>query len=234
VGTTLLVDSHRREQAARATRTLRLGSGLPAILAAALGLAACGGGSEPKAPVADGAPAKVTPAAPSADPSTAAVPLAPKAATASGTHDLYAQRGFTCEACHPCGRRDPNGHGLAWMDQANPGFHAYASSANLSSCQPCHGAALDGVGSTTGAPPKTVWGRSADAVRVGTHAAHLQATHGLAAPVACSNCHVLPASALSTGHSNGATADVAFSGLAVQGAPTAPSWNRTAATRASP
>jgi predicted CxxxxCH...CXXCH cytochrome family protein len=183
--------------------------------------------------------------------------VAPKAATASGAHDLYAQRGFTCEACHPCGKRDPSGHALAWMDLASPGFHAYDSNSNLSSCQPCHGAALDGVGGTTsvscaqchgatwrtnctfchggtgsqtGAPPKTVWGRSSDAVRVGTHEAHLGATHALSRPVPCATCHVVPADALATGHSNGATADVTFSGLAVQGTPTPPAWNRTTAT----
>jgi predicted CxxxxCH...CXXCH cytochrome family protein len=86
----------------------------------------------------------------------------------------------------------------------------------------CHG----GTDSQTGAPPRTVWGRSSDAVRVGAHTSHLAGTHGLGV-TACSSCHVVPADALSPGHANGATADVTFSGLAALGTATAPTWTRT-------
>jgi hypothetical protein len=158
---------------------------LIALVAASLVLSACSGGAEkPTGP----APAAVTeaPSTPSILPPsrTPASPLA----TASGGHDGYAARGFTCVTCHPCGVKDPNGHGLTWMDTTSTSFHAYAANQNLAGCQSCHGPALDGVGgstavscaschgatwktgcttchggtdSQTGAPPRTTWGHSA-------------------------------------------------------------------------
>jgi predicted CxxxxCH...CXXCH cytochrome family protein len=90
----------------------------------------------------------------------------------------------------------------------------------------CHG----GTDNQTGAPPKTTWGNATDAVRVGTHTAHVAATHGLAAAVACATCHVQPVDALSAGHVDGATAEVVFSGRAIQGVVTAPGWTRATAT----
>jgi predicted CxxxxCH...CXXCH cytochrome family protein len=148
------------------------------------------------------------------------------------------------------------GHGADWMDQTSSGFHAYAADQNLASCQACHGTTLDGVGGTvalscaqchggqwktsctmchggtdsqSGAPPRTVWGQSGDAVRVGAHTAHLAGTHGLGA-VTCSSCHVVPQDALAAGHANGATADVTFSGLASLGTASAPTWTRASGT----
>jgi predicted CxxxxCH...CXXCH cytochrome family protein len=141
------------------------------------------------------------------------------------------------------------------MDTASAGFHAQAANAGLSTCQACHGANLDGTGgsttiscarchgaswrtdctfchggtdSTSGAPPRTTWGRSGEAVRVGAHTAHLSATHGLSGAVTCATCHVVPTEALSPGHADAATATVTFSGLASQGVTA--SWNRSAAT----
>ena len=93
-------------------------------------------------------------------------------------------------------------------------------------CVMCHG----GVGSASGAPPKTVWGQSADQVRVGTHASHLDATHGLSSKLSCGVCHPVPADALSPGHANGTTADVVLAGLAVQGITGTATWTRSSAT----
>ncbi len=177
------------------------------------------------------------------------------APAANDAHPLYAAKGFTCEACHPCGVKSPDGHAAAWMDATGTSFHAYAADVNLAGCTRCHGPALDGVGGTTvvscgrchgaawrtdcamchgtaggtGAPPRTIWGRADDAVRVGAHAAHLSAAHGLSQPVACSACHVVPADALAPGHADGATATVTFSGLGALG-PQPPAWDRAAAT----
>jgi predicted CxxxxCH...CXXCH cytochrome family protein len=171
----------------------------------------------------------------------------------SGTHDLSAANGFTCDACHPCGKRSPDGHALPWMQTADAGFHAFRANGGLGACQPCHGPALDGVGGTTsvscaqchgagwksactmchggtdgpsGAPPATTWGNAADAVRVGTHTSHLAATHGLGKPVTCATCHPIPADALSPGHVDGGSAEVVFAGLPM--APAGPpAWDRT-------
>jgi predicted CxxxxCH...CXXCH cytochrome family protein len=202
-----------------------------------IGYAGCG----PRGAPDPAAPAQVARAAAVASPSN---------------HDVYAAHGIACAACHPCGTRMPGGHAADWMDTASPQFHASAANENLAGCQACHGAALDGVGGTvavscaqchgaswsttctmchggtdsqTGAPPRTVWGRSAETVRVGAHTAHLAGPHGLGV-VACSACHAVPADARDPGHANGATADVAFSGLATRNTTTPPAWDRGAGT----
>jgi len=215
-------------------------------LSAAVALAAGCGGS-------DGATAARKP--PIAR-SRAAATTAPT----GSSHDQYAQNGFTCDACHPCGTKSPTGHTAAWMDQTSTGFHAFAADSGIASCQTCHGAALDGVGGTvsvscaqchgatwktsctmchggtdnqTGAPPRTIWGQSGDAVRVGAHTAHVGATHALSQALDCGVCHVKPTDALSPGHLDGVTATVTFSGLATQTLATAPTWDRTGGTCAS-
>jgi len=197
-------------------------------------------------------------AAPSAFPAGQILPPRSGAATTCAPllgHAAYAAQ--SCESCHPCGVKATSGHPAAWADQTSAGFHAYSANGGLSNCQGCHGAALDGVGGTaktscaqchgaawktncvmchggtdnqTGAPAKTTWGNAADAVRVGTHTAHVAATHGLAAAVACATCHVQPVDALSAGHVDGGTAEVVFSGRAIQGVVTAPGWTRATAT----
>lgn len=147
------------------------------------------------------------------------------------------------------------GHTPAWMDTASPGFHAYSANASIASCQGCHGVNLDGVGgsattacatchgatwrtsctmchggadSTSGAPPATTWGNGADAVRVGAHTLHLAGSANAPA-VACASCHAVPADALSPGHADGGTAEVAMTGLAAASNAT-PRWNRATAS----
>ncbi|HET9754562.1 MAG TPA: CxxxxCH/CxxCH domain-containing protein, partial [Myxococcales bacterium] len=149
-------------------------------------------------------------------------------------------------------------HTAAWMDAASPGFHAAPANAGLGACQGCHGADLEGTGSSsiacaschgaawktsctmchggtdnaTGAPPRATWGNAADPVRSGAHTSHLAATHGVSQPVACDVCHVQPADALASGHIDGATATVTFSGRAQSGG-ALPVWTRGTATCAS-
>jgi predicted CxxxxCH...CXXCH cytochrome family protein len=147
------------------------------------------------------------------------------------------------------------GHPPTWLDRSSPAFHAYSANASLAGCQSCHGAALDGVGgsattacatchgaawktnctmchggtdSTTGAPPRTTWGNSADATRVGAHTRHLAGSANAPA-VACATCHTVPADALAAGHVDGATATVTFTGVAVAGGAT-PAFDRTTVT----
>ena len=174
----------------------------------------------------------------------------------SSAHDLYAARGFTCDACHPCGKKSADGHAVPWMQTADLGFHAYSANRGLGECQLCHGPTLDGLGGTTsvscaqchgagwktdctmchggtdgpsGAPPATTWGNGADAVRVGAHTSHLAATHGIGKAVSCATCHPIPADALSPGHVDGGNAEVVFAGL--PGVPAGPpAFERPSAT----
>lgn len=163
-------------------------------------------------------------------------------------HGEYASAGLSCVACHPCGAAPV--HAAEWMDRSSNGFHAFTANAGLSSCQSCHGPALDGAGASasiscaachgaswktsctmchggvndaSGAPPKTTWGNGSDPVRVGAHQRH--------APYDCSACHVKPADALAPGHVDGPTANVTFQGISSQG--TVPAWSRSSATCAS-
>lgn len=94
---------------------------------------------------------------------------------------------------------------------------------SLATCTGCHG----GTDNGTGAPPRTTWGNQADAVRVGAHTSHLAGTHALSNPVACSECHVVPADVFAAGHVDQATATLTFGTLATTGGAN-PMWTRTA------
>ncbi|HET8538899.1 MAG TPA: CxxxxCH/CxxCH domain-containing protein [Anaeromyxobacter sp.] len=225
----------------------RRGARLAALTALAAALAACGDADLVRA--AGGAPGDGAAAAEAALESTA---------SSAGNHALYAEKGIACADCHACGRRAPDGHGVAWMDRTSPAFHARAANENLASCQLCHGPELDGVGGSTkvscaachgatwrsgcttchggadaqtGAPPRATWGNGSDAIRVGAHTAHLGAKHALSAAVPCASCHVVPTDALAPGHADGPTATVTFGGLAVHDLPgPPPAWDRAQAT----
>jgi predicted CxxxxCH...CXXCH cytochrome family protein len=144
------------------------------------------------------------------------------------------------------------GHPTAWMDESSGLFHATRAVRGLTTCRTCHGAKLEGgsssvacaichgtgflanctgchggADSSTGAPPRTTWGRASDPIRVGAHTVHL-AGSAIAGPVACGACHVVPVDALSPGHIDGDTATVTFSGPAIGDA--TPSWDRATAT----
>ncbi len=139
-------------------------------------------------------------------------------------HAFAADRGLSpCQTCHGAAL-DGGFTGVACAgcheEQLPPGVATWSRN-----CVMCHGGGND----SSGAPPRTIWGYQADAVRVGAHAAHLGGgTLGRAVP--CATCHVLPASAFAAGHvdlvtgSASPTASVTFSGLAVVGG--AASWDR--------
>jgi predicted CxxxxCH...CXXCH cytochrome family protein len=62
-------------------------------------------------------------------------------------------------------------------------------------CSSCHGDA------TTPAPPRDTSGRTSEALAsVGAHRAHLESSHHLRGPIACNECHLVPATAKSPGH----------------------------------
>ncbi|MBX3128242.1 MAG: hypothetical protein KF718_16075 [Polyangiaceae bacterium] len=90
--------------------------------------------------------------------------------------------------------------------------------ANDGGCTQCHGSGDDP------APPKDTLGNEAvTAIGVGAHQAHL-AGGAFSRPVACGECHVVPASSASEGHANG-VAEVSFTGIAATGGRT-PTWER--------
>lgn len=88
-------------------------------------------------------------------------------------------------------------------------------------CTGCHGQDGDPT------PPKAVDGTtSTSSIAVGAHQAHMRGSD-LAGPVACVECHPLPAAANGTDHPDplGRPASVEFGVLASQ-EPAAPVWNR--------
>jgi predicted CxxxxCH...CXXCH cytochrome family protein len=92
-------------------------------------------------------------------------------------------------------------------------------------CSGCHGENGDPT------PPRAVNGATSRSdVGVGAHQAHMRGS-SLAGPVACSECHVLPAVADGTEHPDplGKPARVLFGPLAAQ-APASPVWDRNART----
>lgn len=132
------------------------------------------------------------------------------------------------------------GHGAGFFDTTSPDFHAFAANRSLESCKSCHGQALDGVGGSvsvgcdqchgagwrtsctachggtndaSGAPPRGTWGHRTDTTRVGAHSRHL----GAARPIACDECHVIPADALDAGHVGATSPKVTFGALAQAG-----------------
>jgi predicted CxxxxCH...CXXCH cytochrome family protein len=161
------------------------------------------------------------------------------------------------------------GHPSDWMDQTSPGFHAFSADRGLQlstgeSCTQCHGADLStctqchkvggaanaftctgchgGTDNQTGAPPRTIWGQSADTIRVGAHTAHVTAG-ALRTALDCSECHVKPTDMFSAGHidvtTGTPTATVTWSALATgniapaanfTSTPTSPTWDRATGT----
>ncbi|HEY7724121.1 MAG TPA: CxxxxCH/CxxCH domain-containing protein, partial [Anaeromyxobacteraceae bacterium] len=141
-----------------------------------------------------------------------------------------------CGSCHglPPGGTHPSGAACA---SCHPGFAAglpdpllhVDGNVDLSlGCTSCHGdpARARGAGqdaAVAAAPPLGAAGETSTSTRaVGAHLPHLQKTTFRAAPLACADCHVVPAS---VGHANGA-AELSFGALARTGG-TAPSFDGT-------
>jgi predicted CxxxxCH...CXXCH cytochrome family protein len=92
-------------------------------------------------------------------------------------------------------------------------------------CSACHGSPQ------SIAPPRDLEGNtSTTALGVGAHQAHLGAQNNLSAPIACSDCHQVPAAVHSPGHiDHPLPAIVTFSGLAVSDG-ARPVWDRNTAS----
>jgi predicted CxxxxCH...CXXCH cytochrome family protein len=139
----------------------------------------------------------------------------------------------TCVACHPAVvDKDRN---FVAPDLHINGTVDLADAA--AGCTGCHGSAAAGP-----APPRALNGDTAtSSLGVGAHQAHLHPTDGLAAPVACTECHRVPAEVSSPNHFGGHApgddlypaevfpADATVGALASSDA-AAPAWDRTAGT----
>jgi len=147
--------------------------------------------------------------------------------------------GSVCSACHPAvvdkDRKivAPDLHIDGKVDFAAAGADATAGS----NCAGCHGSAA------SPAPPRSLAGQTAPTARgVGAHQAHLQATAHLRGPIACNECHRVPAEVSSaghfTGHGAGADADIAAEvfppdptvGVLAQADGATPAWDVATAT----
>jgi predicted CxxxxCH...CXXCH cytochrome family protein len=96
-----------------------------------------------------------------------------------------------CQTCHrpaydAAGALRPEVHANGTVDL----------SAEANACTGCHG----GEGGSA-APPRDLAGRGDERLRtVGAHRAHLEGRHKLSAPVACAECHKVPATLKDEGH----------------------------------
>jgi predicted CxxxxCH...CXXCH cytochrome family protein len=119
---------------------------------------------------------------------------------------------------------------VAGCDRARPRADGAAAAgggidSELAVCTSCHGDPANG----NAAPPRSVRGLTDPAqLAVGAHQAHLRGGT-TRAPIACSECHVVPASAGEPGHGTGSVAAVTFGPLATSGG-TPASWDRVGAT----
>lgn len=100
-----------------------------------------------------------------------------------------------------------------------------SAAGTAATCTRCHGDPASG----NAAPPRSVAGLVDTALLgVGAHQTHL-AAGPLRGPVACAECHVVPATVDAPGHMGKAYAAVTFGALATTGG-TAASWDRVGAT----
>ena len=135
-----------------------------------------------------------------------------------------------CEVCHTetTHHRDnatgDHGHNAS---QACTDCHThdlgFGGAASLA-CNACHG------GADNAAPPADTQGRSDPALPSGgAHQSHVTGTHGFSAPVACTECHLVPSSVDAAGHIGAAPAELTFGALATSGGAT-PAWDHDSAT----
>ncbi|MBI5488718.1 MAG: CxxxxCH/CxxCH domain-containing protein [Deltaproteobacteria bacterium] len=123
--------------------------------------------------------------------------------------DVPAQHGAAFDtgpaACTSCHGSDLRGGAVGVScESCHAGFRA--------DCTFCHGGLVD----PTGAPPEDVAGATATTVRgVGAHSTHVAGGSTWRADLDCSDCHVVPADALSPGHIDPRPGDLTWGGLSV-------------------
>lgn len=135
--------------------------------------------------------------------------------------------GLPPRAPHPQSTRCDVCHGSvidADRHFSNPTLHVDGTvQVESGACDRCHGSAGES------APPQdTLGNESSRAIGVGAHRAHL-AGGAYSRPMACSECHAVPASADDVDHIEGLPARVELTGVGMSGQ-RAPSWNRATAS----
>jgi predicted CxxxxCH...CXXCH cytochrome family protein len=124
----------------------------------------------------------------------------------------------TCTGCHAS---PPPSHAQSACASCHPANapHIDGNVQVGSTCDGCHGRAGDP------APPKDLLGNEfTTSLGVGAHQAHLRAPSGIAAPIACATCHLVPSTTNAAGHIDTPLPAEVTTGLG---------WNRTTGTCAS-
>ncbi|NJK88341.1 MAG: CxxxxCH/CxxCH domain-containing protein [Myxococcales bacterium] len=112
----------------------------------------------------------------------------------------------SCSACH-ADTVTTFGQ-IRFVDGATRHINGVADVVASEDCSLCHG------GPANAAPPVDLQGNISTQLRtVGLHQAHLAPTLGLANPVACSDCHIVPDAAFAEGHIDPSPAEVFPTGL---------------------
>jgi len=112
--------------------------------------------------------------------------------------------------CGTCHTATASGQAIAHPDKHIDGV-VEVETTNLA-CNACHGS------DTNNAPPVDTKGNTSTTMpSVGAHQAHLTALHGLATPLTCAQCHVVPATADAAGHIDESPAELTFGALAKTG-----------------
>jgi predicted CxxxxCH...CXXCH cytochrome family protein len=117
-----------------------------------------------------------------------------------------------CGACHPPSSPDTHVDGQVQLLGSTTGGTALtADTGALLGCDGCHGA--DGDPSP---PPDTLGRTDPSLPSVGSHEAHVHGS-GISDGVACTDCHVVPATVDAAGHIDPSPAEVPFGGLSTTG-----------------
>jgi predicted CxxxxCH...CXXCH cytochrome family protein len=145
-----------------------------------------------------------------------------------GTTHLGMTAATNCGGCHATAA---GGDPLYTGTTVNPALHVNGTvEATGASCASCHGDPTRAVVAAQSAPPldtQTPPNTATTARGVGAHQTHMVG-NALARPVACSECHLVPATVAAPGHNNGIT-EVVFGTRAKTGG-TAPTWNGAGAS----
>jgi predicted CxxxxCH...CXXCH cytochrome family protein len=139
------------------------------------------------------------------------------------TRPIWSATGAGQAACGSCHGDPPASHADDRCASCHPtgaGEHIDGALAigSASGCSGCHGSA------DSSAPPRDLAGNQlTTAIGVGAHRSHLDAPRRLRGPVACADCHQVPAALDSPGHiDSAAPAEVALAGGGA--------WNRAEAS----
>jgi len=134
-------------------------------------------------------------------------------------------------ACGGCHGAPPASHASAACARCHPGAAAHLDGAldvgdGSGPCSGCHGDA------SSPAPPRALDGATLpSALAVGAHRSHLEAPSRLRPPIACDECHVVPAEVDAPGHiDSDLPAEVfpAGAGVLARAGGASPAWDRDA------